>query len=344
MFSNNVQQFFQDSENLSHIFSCDYNEIIVRILHKFKNSIINEIPNEFLIKYPILRKIPERFINLSFHLFKEFFSSVDFILKYIDIKNPSAPFSSLLINCKSALPLELVDSIVEKQIRGNICEYNEKLHIVFNRSKAALFITNSNHPKSKSLLSQLIHQIPKEPIHKMIHINDSPWHVDLEGEGAADAGGPARELFSQVCQEFMNPISNYFMRTPNGINGIGDNQDILIPNPYNLDEEKQRDLFYIGAIIGCAYTSKLSQPFQFAKLFWYYLINKKLKIKHVYEIDEKFKNFKKDILESTKEVFDSLNITYTVYDSGYHIVELVDYGKMKKVNYEDRFHYCDLCE
>ena len=35
LFSNNVQQFFQDSENLSHIFSCDYNEIIVRILHKF---------------------------------------------------------------------------------------------------------------------------------------------------------------------------------------------------------------------------------------------------------------------------------------------------------------------
>jgi hypothetical protein len=72
-----------------------------------------------------------------------------------------------------------------------------------------------------------------------------PWHVDLLGEGATDAGGLARDLFTQMCLEIIHPSTGLFVMTPNKPAASGPNQELLIPD----SRSQKKQMFVCSGVL-----------------------------------------------------------------------------------------------
>jgi hypothetical protein len=120
-------------------------------------------------------------------------------------------------------------------------------------------LSNPSHPEARFLLDQMMLQIALESI-PQLRQTDVPWRVYLEGEGATDAGGPGRDLFSQMCIEIQHPSSSLFRQTATF--------DQLVPCG---NASKLRHYTYVGVLIGLSIWCKLPEPFHFMPLVWDFL-------------------------------------------------------------------------
>jgi hypothetical protein len=195
------------------------------------------------------------------------------------------------------------------------------MRVNFNRSKAVLASTNPNDPRGRLLFDQMMQQVPRR---RLVRIGqpDVPWRVALEGEGAADAGGPGRDLFSEVCRE----MQSLFVNCPNGC---------LVPNP-----SKPCEYFvYVGALIAAAIISKLPQPFRFMKLVWQYIVSRRLTVSMVATTDPDYFRSLDLIKNMDIDTFASLNQKWTMTSlTGMSDINLRD------VEFGSRLEYCEECE
>ena len=135
-----------------------------------------------------------------------------------------------------------------------------------------------------SLFSQLQRQVPLSQVENLRTSSHLPWNVSYVREIGSDAGGLARDFFTLVCEEVLQPEAGLFQQTPNGRNGKGPNQTALIPSV----TADPNDLEYVGVLMALAYWCQLPQQFEFPDLVWKYLTTSKIEVQDLCEIDMQF--------------------------------------------------------
>lgn len=65
----------------------------------------------------------------------------------------------------------------------------------------------------------------------LIKTNEYAFRVILRREGAYDAGGPRRDMLSNVCSELMSPLLTLLVPTGNNLANYGDYTQCYTLNP-----------------------------------------------------------------------------------------------------------------
>ena len=352
-FIDNFSQFKKDMEFMKNNWKVDYDETISKAIKNIPN-ITKMLPfttsDPFFEIETILNNIPPRIVRSRIQIIYNFSKLVPNIIKVVKIGDTSTILSSLFQSTTSAISTEFKIKTVDNIVLRNMQSGNQgKINLRFNRFKKSLLETKPNDPAGQSILSQFIQQVPESELIRMKR-KDVPWHVDLIGEGSTDAGGPGRDLFTEVCMEIMHPMNGLFIQSPNKrVNQQNVNQELLIPNPSPLNEDKKKMYYYAGVLMACCYTSRLPEPFQFAKLVWKSLTKKKISIDDIYEIDLEFKQLMNELEECnpniTQQQFSSLYpYTFQVQNSLGEMVELVPDGGSINVTINNRIDFIRRCK
>jgi hypothetical protein len=83
--------------------------------------------------------------------------------------------------------------------------------------------------------------------------NDRPFSFDFIGEGSCDAGGPSRDVMTNMCDELMTPeIHPLFVPTANNIASVEPQIDCLRLDPYITDPIVLLKVKFFGYFLGCA--------------------------------------------------------------------------------------------
>ena len=141
-----------------------------------------------------------------------------------------------------------------------------------------------NRAASDSAFCQLMSQVPLSNVASLLNDSNRPWRVSYVGEAGQDEGGLARDFLTFVCAEVLRPELGLFELTPNGKNGEGPNQTVLIPSvAANLES-----LEYVGVLMGLAMWYNLQQDFKFPRLVWNYLTSRQVDVEDICDIDMQF--------------------------------------------------------
>lgn len=291
----------------------------------------------------VLQDVPPSLLAARVELIRQLNSSVTQLLKCVDLGD-SQVLSAAVIAAKSAVATSYKLDLFRKRVMTRLDE-DPRLNLRFNRSRAALHMMNPTHPDASPLLKQLIDQVPIRSLNALKR-DSVPWHVDLLGEGATDAGGPARDLFTQMCMEIMHPSTGLFVMTPNKRDAGGPNQELLIPNSHSTSQQMQQMFIYGGVLMTIAYISRLPQPFKFVEFVWAHFTGAQMTIEDIYAIDHGFETLMKRIEAS--EIDDAeaerLGLTFTVKDTHGDNVELFPGGSGVRVTQERLTEYAAMCK
>lgn len=261
------------------------------------------IPQTAYSLFPILKGIEPRLLFLRSILLNRLNRKAAKLFSYSDVSRGFSPLSHLLVSASSAISyVQKEEQFASILMKPN---YQQRIEVTFNRSKAALAASDPESPLGKSLLEQMIAQVPPESLPRLRQ-SETPWKVKLLGEGATDAGGPGRDLFTQICLEIMHPSLKLFMKTSNNNNKNVSRtvssqffcDDYLVPNTEKLTPKRKEMFHYVGALIGASYINKLPQPFRLMPLVWSFLVGRKITRDDIYKCDTSFM----DLMSSIRNV------------------------------------------
>jgi hypothetical protein len=159
---------------------------------------------------------------------------------------------------------EIKFKIIDKSVSKNL---NGKMMLCFNRTSASLMKTSPESVNAHSLFDQMINQVNIESIVKL-KSRIAPWVANLAGEGAIDAGGPGREVFTEMCEEIFLQFNHLFIQSPATRNT---NQMCeFLPDP----KCPKSRMIYAGALVGLSFVTQSPQPFKFHPIVWSFLTGK----------------------------------------------------------------------
>ena len=327
-----------------------YDETLRRLLKtnpKFFDQVPLVIPDIILASNECITGIPAQILRCRIYLFKCLDSYISNIVKVIEFGSDETLLGGIFNACRAAVATQFKLKTLEAVVLEGIKDPPPLLLYRFNRFKAALHRARPTNPNGESILSQFIRQTPPEKINALKR-ESVPWRVDLIGEGATDLGGPGRDLFTEACMEIMDPSNGLFIQTPNKRDRNGPGQEFLIPNPTPLTEQTRQLYFYSGVLMTICYTSKLPEPFKFARFVWNFLTQRQVKLDDIYEIDYKFKQFVTSI-ENCKSTNNSdfqqmYMLNFTTQTTLGNTVELIAGGSTIPVTYERRLEYINKCK
>ena len=345
VFMSQIDKFFAFREAMEKKWDYKIDETLLKIM--YQNQDVTSKPlklsHKQLVAYPILQTVSPDLLSVRFDLIKQLTRSVKSLLACVDL-NDKQTLPSAVIAAKSAIDTSYKLEIFRKRVMTDLNEM-QKLNLIFSRSRAALHMTNPSHPDAKPLILQLIEQVPLSSLHSLKR-DSVPWHVNLLGEGALDAGGPARDIFSELCLEVMHPVTGLFVMTPNKKQGNGPNQESLIPNSHAITSKHEQMFFYTGVLMTIAFISRLPQPFKFPEFVWRHIIGESLTIDDIYSIDNEFQCFMKqmdsgeiDDIEAERQ-----NLRFVVKNSHGETVELFQGGSGVNVTKERVSEYSQMCK
>ena len=189
-FVTNFSLFRKHVQLLSIGWDVRYDEALSRILKSHRDLMTKEYSrfDDILAGEPILSSLPKQSIECRLELFGLLEHHMSHLIKVVDIGNNETILGSILSCCRSSIStsykLDVVKSVVEKNIKQD----STPVDIKFNRFQASLFHSDKENLLGKSLLDQVIEQVPFSKINRMKRRGGAPWKVDLIGEGATDAG------------------------------------------------------------------------------------------------------------------------------------------------------------
>ena len=167
--------------------------------------------------------------------------------------------------------------------------------------------------------------------------SDKPWEVSFKNEQGIDAGGPARELVTELALDVCSVNCGLVVPTPNARNEVGQYRDCVIPlpNPSISNPDKRYRIF--GAAIAISIRTGLVQTFNLPPLFWEFLITGELTIELIYEIDENYKVLIDSFKEAQRSGMDDeafrtrLNHKFVITDSRGNEMPLKQRGRQESV-------------
>ena len=347
LFFNNFNDFSKMCQFMENNWKQKIDENLVKIINQSPDILKMNNRLQFIEKQIssnfILRDIPLSLLSLRIDLINDFNLIINQLLKCVDLSK-SKVLSQVVIAARSSIMTSYKLELFRRKIMVHLNEY-QLLNLKFNRSRAALHMINPKHINASTLLKQFIDQVPIRSF-QALKRDSVPWHVELIGEGATDAGGPARDLFTQMCMEIMHNSTGLFVITPNKRNMIGPNQEVLIPNSNSYSSIKQQMFIYSGLLIAIAFVSRIPQPFRFADFVWAYFTGKNLTIEDIYSVDTLFEKLMKEIENGEIDDIEAekRGLTFTVMDSHSNSVELFTGGRGVRVTQDRLLEYSQLCK
>jgi hypothetical protein len=132
--------------------------------------------------------------------------------------------------------------------------------VVLNRFKAARQRARAETERSGAgtLFVQLHEQLGRVKPRALFR-HDKGFRVNLSGEAADDHGGPYREALAHVCNELQSDALPLFIRTPNGVNGVGEHRDAFVPDPSASSALHMEWFYFLGMLLGLALRQKETQ-------------------------------------------------------------------------------------
>ncbi|EAY10784.1 hypothetical protein TVAG_121880 [Trichomonas vaginalis G3] len=237
--------------------------------------------------------------------------------------NPSMKLLLPLVSPK--LKLDNLRNIIKKNSKSRRPDINiDRISAVEVREGVS---TNYN----ATLIAQMVN------IYKNINdfkdSTDRPWEVHFTNEVGIDAGGPARELVTELALDICSPNCGLVIPTPNSRNEIGQYRDTVIPLPHPMIKNSPERYRVFGAVIAICIRTGLVQFFNFPPLVWEFLITGEIALERIMEIDDHYKttidSFKEAMKEGmTDEEFKArLNHKFVIQDARGNEMPLIQRGR-----------------
>ena len=269
------------------------------------------------------------------------------------------------------LKFNFINKILKNEKQGEI-----KIKLVINRFEQQRFFEqfdpksheSSSNSSARPMIVQFIEQVDSDSLQLLKVHRQNPFTITLVGEGAIDASGPGREIFSSLIVELMNEHIGIFTFNPNRRHKTKDtNQEDLIPNIHYdgkiYKEVTSKKMFslsnrfvYAGAFIAVCIVSEIPQQMKLAYFVWEYLSCEKVSIESIYEIDHDFheimktaeslqKQIKEDYSSISEDEFESKFMkTFEIKNSFDKNVSLVANGSDKKVTKDNLSEFIELAK
>ena len=174
------------------------------------------------------------------------------------------------------------------------------------------------------------------------------FRVNLGSEDAIDAGGPYREILSDICNELHSDYIKLLIKTPNNKNDIGELRDkyIINPNCDNINDEKAFE--FIGKLMALAISSEETLNFNLHPIIWKSLLENQITFQDYETIDLNYfnliKNLENGLSKKDKNLIDSYDLNYVIQNSNGKDIELIKNGQEIKVTLENVGKYIELAK
>lgn len=123
-----------------------------------------------------------------------------------------------------------------------------------------------------TLLGQLTPQLLAQEPHKW-RTGQRAWNTKFVGEGSTDAGGPYREVFSNVCSEIVNGETTLFIPTPNNANNVGTHRECFTVNPSATSKFELQAFRAFGILIALCLRGNEELDLSLCSMFWKCLVS-----------------------------------------------------------------------
>jgi len=185
----------------------------------------------------------------------------------------------------------LKNEIKDTQINDFISSLNlndNRKNTNVDRMSAKKFINSKQVDKKfeKTIFSQVYRELKKWEKNEYMKLkNILLFKVNLRGENATDAGGPAREIFTLMFEDLMSKSLDLFIPTPNQQASSGLGRDLWTINPcantiYHLDCFE-----FIGKVFAYSIISKVYCPINIPNFVWKLIMKNELQPEDLQEID-----------------------------------------------------------
>ena len=222
------------------------------------------------------REIPRRVVVLVTCLIHR----VNYIYAHQKEKVPSKLWETISYMIQSEGETRFLDGIrVSSNCGPSIC---------IDRREARRLAADGNTRGNKmTLIAQFTREISSLSVNSL-QARSPPWHVTFKNESAIDAGGPGRELFSEIAESIFHPTSDLFVLSPNGRHHCGGYRDCYVPST-SLGSKAKDQYKAIGQYLGMVIRTGFTQSLPFAPFVWDYLAGKKLSQSSILSVDNELK-------------------------------------------------------
>jgi hypothetical protein len=291
-----------------------------------------------------LQAIPARLTWTRLRLMALLNGSIDSVDRLIPDGRAGASslFAQLHAGCRFVLSTAAKVKRAETVVIARTPRAETRLEMTFNRYAAREFLRDRRSSIAKSLMQQTVEQFEADPARlPLFHKTGVPWHVSLTHEGATDAGGPGRDVFTDLCLEIMHPSLALFVPAPNS-------GDTLIPSPepFARGSLRERMFFYTGVVLSVCYISRMQAPFRFARFVWGALAGAEPTVEDIFEIDGDLHSKFTSIKQTGDEVAwaASHHFAFEIPVARKRMVELFPGGSQVIVTFERRMEFVERAQ
>jgi E3 ubiquitin-protein ligase HERC2 len=256
---------------------------------------------------------------------------------------------NLVCKLKRILFFEAKLAILNQQIQQTLSKEKEPQIVILNRHEA----DKAGSSLKSTLFVQLYNQL-KVLDPQVLRRKGPSWRVKFVGEGGHDVGGLFNTSLTDICSELMSSRLPLFVRTPNGVNNVGEFRDKFVPNP-SCTNPIHLDWFeFFGRLIGITLLSQSRTiPVDLSSIFWKRITREPLALDDLKALDYptwKTINLLKDpesegvTADNFEDFFEDV---YFIADSCLgegEEVELVKGGKLLQVCYENRLEFAEALQ
>ncbi|KAK8895009.1 hypothetical protein M9Y10_023451 [Tritrichomonas musculus] len=305
-FENKKQIAAQLTYDCRSFFSIDLNEWCQNYSADDDQQILKTVPLSFFVDSTILTRPSLSIIcslnNMNHRAHMNYLRAIYLIaFNYLIVNDVSLMDVLGDDNLKRFLSLHFLSTKFMEEVDNHCTSSVESLKI---DRQSGLDVRNGiSSDISKSLIGQFTKVYMKRP--NNFRNKERPFSVRYLNERGIDAGGLMRDFSSELIADIIEPRIGLFIRTPNGRNHEGKYQECIVPSPAPIISKSDRYYQAIGALIAMGLRSGMKQPdLLFPPLFWKFLIDGRLKIEDVYEIDKSYKVLTSNLLRAANEMTD----------------------------------------
>jgi len=194
----------------------------------------------------------------------------------------------------------------------------------------------------RSVFGQLFTDLQKVPV-SALRLEEHIWHVDLDGEGAQDAGGPYRETISECCRDLMSGATPLFILAPNGRADQGFNRDTRVLNAAAQSSLHLQMFKFVGVLFGVALRTNHPLELNLAPFFWKQVAGESVDVRDLNTIDHPFVKVMESLRSTaTASEWSRLECRWTVVTVDGREVALVPNGANLSVDFDKRNEYVDM--
>jgi alpha-tubulin suppressor-like RCC1 family protein len=326
------------------------------------SEILNHLKTFDQSKFNIIRNLLKSYETDNDSQSELIFNVVDEIIKKINNELPNLMNINTLTSesiFKNAISENLVYISKKNRIKifytklethGNRNQGNKTL--AFNRFKARKFY-EKNIPdltSEETLFGQLHNKLKDFEIKKLQTRKDERlFTVQFTGEGASDAGGPYRELFSSICEELQSISLDLFIKSPNSKGEVGSMRDKFILNPSATLSIHEAMYTTLGKLFGHALFSGNMLGLNLHPVIWKLILNIEVKFYEFETVDKIFYKLITDLEKNSNNVsredFEYLyDLNFTLQLSDGKEKEILPGGKSIQVSFENKEKFINLAK